>query len=93
MRYKHTSYTSLCEQKKKKSQIFLVACFLFWGAALCFVCWGFFNTVSTCHFHLLTCYAPYLIMKDDNELERDEPQPYCFNLCSEGNSLKKKALL
>lgn len=49
----------------------------------------FCNTVSTCYFHLLTYYAPYLIMKDDNELEREEPQPYYFNLCSEGNSLTK----
>lgn len=28
-------------------------------------------------------------MKDYNELEREEPQPYYFNLCSEGNSFLK----
>lgn len=73
----------LIYMNRKRSQIFLLA-FLFWGAGLCFV--DFLNTVSTRYFHLLTRYASYLVLKDDNELEREEPQPYYFNLCSEGNS-------
>lgn len=55
----------------------------------------FLNTISACYFCLLTCYSPHLIMKDDNELEREEPQlhypestkvtleePICFALIS-----------
>lgn len=81
MRYTHSLLTCVNRMKvrgKVCECLFGDFCWVFVGAGgscwLVIYCSCFLNTISACYFCLLTCYSPYLIMKDDNELEREEPQ-------------------